>query len=321
MESRIPDLALMNRLATSAPAAPKAGDKLADTARQFEALFVEQMLKTMRESSLGDADALFPFDGAYFELLNTFIQSEQLDAIDPYMHGVLDVLGIQKGRPFAPSEHHRELLDLAARTAWRMAKNIAADFDFGPKAVWWADRKWIAHARTELDDFRRTLIDEQFRDRLTGHADVDAKAHMFVNHYSISTAMMSVTPGKGAKYANAYKDSNGEFLRGENTYRIELPADPPAGLFWSIAIYDAETASGVAAAGQTYPSLNSLNDLIANPDGTTTVHVGPERPTDALNWLHTNPGRGWFGLLRWYGPKAEFFDRQYKPGDFERINP
>lgn len=66
MESRIPDLALMNRLATSAPAAPKAGDKLADTARQFEALFVEQMLKTMRESSLGEGDALFPGQSGLF---------------------------------------------------------------------------------------------------------------------------------------------------------------------------------------------------------------------------------------------------------------
>lgn len=66
MESRIPDLALMNRLATSAPAAPKPGDKVADTARQFEALFVEQMLKTMRESSLGEGDALFPGQSALF---------------------------------------------------------------------------------------------------------------------------------------------------------------------------------------------------------------------------------------------------------------
>ena len=66
MDARIPDLALMNRLATSAPAAPKAGDKLADTARQFEALFVEQMLKTMRESSLGEGDALFPGQSGLF---------------------------------------------------------------------------------------------------------------------------------------------------------------------------------------------------------------------------------------------------------------
>lgn len=66
MDMRIPDLALMNRLAVSAPAAPKSGDKVADTARQFEALFIEQMLKTMRESSLGDGDALFPGQSGLF---------------------------------------------------------------------------------------------------------------------------------------------------------------------------------------------------------------------------------------------------------------
>lgn len=66
MDARIPDLALMNRLAVTAPAAPKPGDKVADTARQFEALFIEQMLKTMRESSLGDGDALFPGQSGLF---------------------------------------------------------------------------------------------------------------------------------------------------------------------------------------------------------------------------------------------------------------
>lgn len=66
MDARIPDLALMNQLATRVPAAPKAGDQVADTARQFEALFVEQMLKTMRESSIGDGDALFPGQSGLF---------------------------------------------------------------------------------------------------------------------------------------------------------------------------------------------------------------------------------------------------------------
>jgi hypothetical protein len=38
---------------------------------------------------------------------------------------------------------------------------------------------------------RHTLLDEEWRDRETGYTDVDANAHMFVNHYSISTGMMS----------------------------------------------------------------------------------------------------------------------------------
>ncbi|WP_395790936.1 flagellar assembly peptidoglycan hydrolase FlgJ [Aquimonas sp.] len=70
MNFSTPDLALMNRLAVSAPAAaaPKtgaaAGDVTADTARKFEALFVEQMLKTMRESAGGEA--LFPGQSGLF---------------------------------------------------------------------------------------------------------------------------------------------------------------------------------------------------------------------------------------------------------------
>lgn len=76
MDARIPDLALMHRLAVSAPANPApsrvgersaAGrDEVADTARQFEALFVEQILKTMRKASLGDGDALFPGQAGLF---------------------------------------------------------------------------------------------------------------------------------------------------------------------------------------------------------------------------------------------------------------
>lgn len=265
------------------------------------------------------SDALFARDFDYFETLAKFIETEQTDALDPYMHGVLASLGIEAGKPFAPAPRQRELLDLGARTAWRMAKSIAANFDTEEKALWWEDRHWIAHVKTEPDDFVHTLLDEEWRDRQTGHTDPNAKAHMFVNHYSISTAMMSQTAGKGAKYANTYKDSDGNYLMGQYTYRIELPPDPPAEILWSLTIYDAESASGVAAEGQEYPSLNSLGDLESNPDGSTTIFVAPERPEGAVNWLKSVPGRGWFGLIRWYGPTQAFFDRQYKPGDFVRI--
>ena len=265
------------------------------------------------------ADALFDRDGAYFDRLDEFIQSEQVDAVDPYLHGMLASLGIVKGGTFAPTQRQRELLDLAARTGWRMAKNIAANYDQEPKSLFWEDRHWVAHVKTEYDDFLHSLLDEEWRARATGHTDVNAKAHMFVNHYSISTGMMGLRPGFGAKYCNAYKDSDGNLLRGENTYRIDLPADPPAKLFWSLAIYDADTASGVDADGQEFPSLNSQNNLVLNEDGTTTIYVGPERPDGALNWLKTVPGTGWFGLLRWYGPKQELFDRRYKPGDFTKL--
>ncbi|WFR73203.1 DUF1214 domain-containing protein [Prescottella defluvii] len=265
------------------------------------------------------ANALFPQDGRYFDALDDFIQSERVDRTDPYMHGVLSALGIRKGGSFAPSNRQRALLDQAARTAWTMSKTVSSSYDEEEKARWWPDRHWVAHVKTEYDDFMHTLLDEEWRDRATGHTDVNAKLHMFTNHYSISSGMMSSIVGMGAKYGDAYKDSAGDYLRGENTYEITLPPNPPARLFWSVTVYDAETAAGVDVDGQEYPSLNGMNDLDHNEDGSITLYVGPRPPEGARNWLRTTPGRGWFSLFRFYGPKQEFFDQQYKPGDFVKI--
>lgn len=265
------------------------------------------------------SNALFAHDFTYFEMLNRFIQGDRVDDIDPYMHGMLAALGISKGKEFNPTAREKELLGQAAQTAWKMAKNIAANFDREEKGLWWSDRKWVAHAHTELDDFMHTLIDEEFRDRETGYADVNAKAHMYINHYSISTGMMSSIVGLGAKYGNAYKDSDGQYLMGENSYQITFPPNAPAKLFWSLTLYDAETASGVDAAEQVYPSLNSMNELSKNADGSVTFFIGPDNPENKPNFIKTVPGKGWFSLFRFYGPDQAFFDRTYKPGDFEFV--
>ncbi|OIV39003.1 hypothetical protein BIV57_02540 [Mangrovactinospora gilvigrisea] len=264
------------------------------------------------------ADALYPRDASFYDVLDAFVQADRIDRVDPYMHGVLAALGIRKGQAFSPTPRQRELLEAAALTAWKTAKTLAAGYNREPDALWWADRQWVAHAKTAQDDFWHTLLDEQFRTRATGHTDVNAKAHMFVNHYSISTGMISSVVGFGAKYAGAYRDHDGELLRGEHTYRIDLPADPPARLFWSLTLYDAETAAEVDVEGQVFSSLNGMNDIAFNDDKSITIHIGPERPDRAENWIRTAPDRGWFALIRWYGPQQAFFDRKYKPGDFVR---
>ena len=84
-----------------------------------------------------DADYLFPADGSYFATLDRFIQSEVVDDVDPYMHGMMEAIGIEKGRPFEPTPEEAELLDAAARTAWKMAKNISANFDRERSGIWW----------------------------------------------------------------------------------------------------------------------------------------------------------------------------------------
>jgi len=42
-------------------------------------------------------------------------------------------------------------------------------------------------------------------------------------------------PGVGQKYAATYKDKSGDWLKGENTYRLRVPANVPVADFWSVA--------------------------------------------------------------------------------------
>ena len=56
-----------------------------------------------------------------------------------------------------------------------------------------------------------------------------------------------------------------------------------------------------------------------NADGSTDVYFGPRSPGDGKNWLATIPGKGYFVILRLYGPRRAFFDQTWKPGDIEKV--
>ncbi len=272
-----------------------------------------------KHASEVDADYLFADDGRYFAMLDRFVQSEVVDDVDPYMHGMMAALGIEKGHPFEPTARQSEILNAAAQSAWKMAKNLAANSERERSGIWWADRQWVAHAKTDLDDFMSTGLDTDFNVIATGHTDVNAKAHMFINHYSISPGMMTSRVDTGAKYAGAYKDADGAYLTGGNAYKLTLPADVPAGLFWSVTVYDATTAAGLDN-GQDYPSIGDRDRPTQNADGSTDLYFGPEAPEGKeSNWVKTVPGKGWFSLIRLYAPGQAFFDRSWKPGDFERM--
>ena len=48
------------------------------------------------------------------------------------------------------------------------------------------------------------------------------------------------------------------------------------------------------------------------------VYFGPRAPKgQENNWVQTIPGKGWFMILRLYGPLEPWFDKTWKPGDIE----
>ena len=131
--------------------------------------------------------------------------------------------------------------------------------------------------------------------------------------------MFSYTPGKGANYLIGFTDGEGAPLSGGSTYRLSLPPKIPAEIFWSLTLYAAENSSGLAN-GQPFPSLGSRDKPVQNADGSTDLYLGPQAPAGkADDWLATVPGKGYFVILRLYGPTKASFDKSWKPGDVEKV--
>jgi hypothetical protein len=131
--------------------------------------------------------------------------------------------------------------------------------------------------------------------------------------------MVSMTPGKGAFYAIAFKDADGDWLNGESSYKLTLPPNIPAALFWSVTLYEAENASGYAN-GQPFPSLGLRDKPAQNADGSIDLYLGPNAPAGKeANWMKTIPGKGYFTILRLYAPTEAALNRSWKPGDIEKV--
>ena len=57
-----------------------------------------------------------------------------------------------------------------------------------------------------------------------------------------------------------------------------------------------------------------------NSDGSTAIYLGPEAPEGHQdNWLATVPGKGYFVILRLYGPTEAAINKTWIPGDIEKV--
>lgn len=57
-----------------------------------------------------------------------------------------------------------------------------------------------------------------------------------------------------------------------------------------------------------------------NTDGSVDVYFGPAAPAGRQdNWIQTIPGKGWFTVLRLYGPIGTWFDRTWRPGEIDEV--
>jgi hypothetical protein len=257
-------------------------------------------------------------DGSVFDQLKLLADSEGDNLAGADWLGMLAAIGIAKDKPFTPDTHTREVLDRAAKTAYKMSRVIGFEEVVGGRSyVVYADRQWTNPFADGTPAEPSGPLNLSWVNTTKGILALDARINFFTNYYSVSPGMLSYTPGKGANYLMAFTDNNGASLLGASNYRLHLPPKIPAEIFWSVTLYDAENSSGLAN-GQPFPSLGSRDKPVQNSDGSTDLYFGPKAPAGkAVNWLASMPGRGYFAILRLYGPTEAVFDKTWKPGDLE----
>ena len=247
----------------------------------------------------------------YVELDHVF-QKEPIDLFDPELRGLAAAIGIRKGQKFAPDARMKAILTDAVAVANATSRAIAfrsrdARSPIYPNSQWrtlfiGGDHRW-------LDG-----------DGLSGR-NQDARTNYFYMATLNTPAMVASTPGQGSQYALNYADRSGNPFDGAKNYRLNIPANVPAKDFWSVVLYDPQTRSELQTS-QPFPSKNNKRDkLMVNADGSVDLYFGPKPPAGKeANWMQTIPGKGWFVLIRLYGPLEPWFDKTWRPGEFELVS-
>ena len=245
----------------------------------------------------------------FYEELHAVIEREPVSMLDPELRGLFASIGIQKGRPFAPDERMRRILSEAAAIGNATARGIV----FRPRlegAYYYPNSAWA----TAFPGFDY----EWLKDGGEGGRNIDSRTLFFYMATLNTPAMCWRKPGIGSQYAYATTDANGDYLDGDKSYTLHIPADVPAGNFWSVVAYDPQTRSELQT-GQDYPSKNDKRDtLVQNTDGSYDLTFGPTAPVGKeANWTQTVPSKGWFAILRLYAPLEPWFDQTWRPAEIE----
>ena len=275
---------------------------------------------TFPDASGVPANMLPISDVRAFDQLKQLVDSEGANLADSDSRGMLAAIGIIKGQPFKPDAHTRAILDLASKTAYKMSRVIGFQDTVGGRSFKvYPDRHWLNPLADATPDNPLGPFDLNWRRTAGGYLDLDARIWYFTNYYSTSPGMVTQIPGKGAKYMVAFTDNQGKLLSAGSTYRLYLPPNIPAAIFWSVTLYETENGSGYAN-GQPFPSLGSRDNPVQNADGSTDLYLGPKSPKGKeANWLATVPGKGYFAVLRLYGPTEAAINKTWKPGDIEMV--
>lgn len=258
-------------------------------------------------------------DFSFYQHVNEVIQEEPYGLIDEETRGLFASIGIIKGKKFAPDKRMKKILVDAVAIGNATARSIvwyprvkgSVDNMKGIKSFPGTESNWI------MPWVGRNIY---FTGK-DGHTkNSDARVMFHYPYTAVTPAMAVPRIGIGSDYRIAYLDSKGSPFDGSKTYKLHVPANPPAKDFWAVTVYDSQTRSQLQT-DQKFPRLGSLSKNInMNEDGSVDVYFSPRAPKGyENNWIQTIPGKSWFTIFRVYGPLEAWHNKTWTTGEIEMI--
>ena len=249
-------------------------------------------------------EAITKWDASYFEGLSEILQEEKIEERDLGYWGMAATLGIQKGVPYKADAKRKKLLDEAAAEAieymiHQYHKVLIPQFYEG--------KQWTQVATPGVFETTASWI---FPDRIA----IDERGTLY---YAVCTSVKNF--GAATFYLDLSLDRNGNWMDGGKTYKLNVPANVPARNFWSVEVYDVDTAGWLR--GVEHTGRDSTEpELKRNQDGSVDLYFGPKPPAGKRsNWIPTVPGKRFFLLFRFYGPTRAVFDKSFQLNDIDLL--
>ncbi|WP_425046515.1 DUF1214 domain-containing protein [Primorskyibacter sp. S87] len=269
---------------------------------------------TYHEASEVPYDSLPYYNHTFFQDLNDWLQGNPVRPQDKVMVNFLKDLGIEKGKPFEPTERQLKAMDEGLVLAYAAMQRYFVEPGLATVPLW-VDDSGALKTQWLIWDFAEGQPQAGFPYETETEVLVDDRAGG--SYFWITYLPKQL--GGGTFYLTGLRDSDGEMYDHNATYRLNVPADTPAKDFWSVIVYSMETKSFIRNVEPVGLSERDTGSMQVNEDGSYDIYFGPTAPGGKeSNWVPTT--EPYFLLFRLYGPEEGWLESGWILPDLEKVN-